>query len=91
MADEFARLQLVDEFVADRLELVQFGRAIERDEQERDQQDALEGDDRGEETAQVRLAKVVTETHSRHGNCCEPQHVQIVRVVLEGDFKLLLI
>ena len=69
VTDKFSRLQLVDEFVAYRLEFVQLGRPVQGHKQQRDKQDALEGHDGGHETAQVRFAKVVPETHSRHGHC----------------------
>lgn len=89
MTNKLACLQFVDEFVADGLELIQLGGAVEWHQDQWDQQDALEGDDGGHEATEMRLAKVVAEAHSGHGDCREPQDVQEVRIVLERAFKII--
>ena len=83
VTDQFASLELVDEFVADSLELVEFSGTVERDKQQRYEQDSLERNNCRHEAPQVRPAKIVTETHCCHCNGCQPENIKEIDVVLE--------
>jgi len=83
MSDKLSCLQFIYEFIGERLKLIQFGRAVQGYQKQRDNKNAEKGNYSGHKPTQVRFAEVVTETHSCHGNRCEPHHIQEVVIVLE--------